>query len=101
MTGLVLYGKKLSKTNGRFKNVVVKIYTGVYVAESGDKITLDFEGNGLRLLTEVVYVTLDTQILEYLGTTKDRLKEGKDKIILQYDFSEKHKWAFLGIGVKQ
>lgn len=71
------------------------------MAEKGDKTTLDFEGDGLTIQNDVVKITASKAILDYLGTSRERLQAGKDKLIMQFDYSEKHRWNFIGIGVKK
>lgn len=71
------------------------------MVEKGDRITLGFEGSGLRLNNETVQLTLDRKTLEYLGTTFEKITQDKDRLILQFDYSDKHKWNFIGIGVKK
>ena len=69
--------------------------------ETGDRKTLSVgAGLGLVVNNGVVYLLMDMGIMNYLGTSADRVNTGKDKLILQYDRSPKH-GAFIGIGVKQ
>jgi hypothetical protein len=68
--------------------------------EEGDRKTLAV-GGGLGLVANngVVYLLMDVAIMNYLGTSADRISTGKDKLVLQYDKSPKH-GTFIGIGVK-
>jgi hypothetical protein len=70
------------------------------MAETGDKKTLGFSGEGIRTNNSTLLLTLDREILNFLGTTYEDILSGDDKLVLQFDRSEKHKWNFIGIGKK-
>jgi len=71
------------------------------MAEQGDKKTLGLSGEGIRINNSTLLLTLDREILSYLGTTYDDVVSEKDRLILQFDHSDKHKWNFIGIGIKK
>jgi hypothetical protein len=71
------------------------------MAENGDKKTLGLSGEGMRVNNSTLLLTLDREILNYLGVSYEDVVEGKVKLILQFDHSDKHKWNFIGIGIKK
>lgn len=71
------------------------------MAEKGDKKTLGLSGEGIRTNNSTLLLTLDREILSYLGTTYEDVLAEKDKLVLQFDYSDKHKWNFIGVGIKK
>lgn len=69
------------------------------MAEQNDIRTIGI-GQGLVVNNKVIYLTMNDEILKYLGTTTERLISGTDKLVEKFDYSKTHKIEFLGVGKK-
>lgn len=71
------------------------------MAERNDVKTLEVgKGRGMVDNNGSLYLTLSEEMLAYVGTTTERILNGQDKLVLKFDFAEKRKIAFLGLGKK-
>jgi hypothetical protein len=71
------------------------------MAAEGDIRTLSPKKNGLVINNGVVYLSLDTETLEYLGTTPEDVISEKVQLVKKFDRSSHKGFKFIGIGVRK